>query len=1745
MSHKYISYLLTVLLLSFSFIAQAQTTDTTPPTIDSITAPDRVSGTFTITIQFSENVTDFTLGDISAVGNGTASNFSGSDGDDRYNVDITPSAFAPEGVLTINMAIGSNAFMDLSMNGNAVIDAMFNIIIDRTAPRLEDINRYEPSTLVTNADTLTWEVVFSENVSNVDASDFSLDFNLVGVTGSLTVAPVMGDASRYRVTASGADLVDLGLGDDVIVDLNIDTGRNIADLAGNSLAVLRPTGSLQEYIVENEAPRLDRVSRMTPTAEVTDADTLTWLVVFNDDIKTVDASDFSLDFSPVGATGSLALAPVVGNASRYRVTASGGDLAALNATVSLSIDTGHGIIDLAGNPLTNPAPLGVVESYMLDNAPTVTIDNAPTETSGDFMVDINFNEDVMGFAMGDIALVNGMLRAGSLMGSGSSYTAIIMPNAGLLGGDMITINIAAAAAMDLAGNQNTAATEVTVDFTPVDTTPPTVMINNAPTETSGDFPVTIKFSEDVTGFAMGDIALVNGMLRAGSLMGSGSSYTAIIMPNAGLLGGDMITINIAAAAAMDLAGNQNTAATEVTVDFTPADTTPPTVMINNAPTETSGDFPVTIKFSEDVTGFAMGDIALVNGMLRAGSLMGSGSSYTAIIMPNAGLSGGDMITINIAAAAAMDLAGNQNTAATEVTVDFTPVDTTPPTVMINNAPTETSGDFPVTIKFSEDVTGFAMGDIALVNGMLRAGSLMGSGSSYTAIIMPNAGLSGGDMITINIAAAAAMDLAGNQNTAATEVTVDFTTFAVTSINRMTPPDQFTNADSLTWDVIFSEDVNNVDVGDFDLVGTTGMLTVTAVVGDASRYEVMASGGNLATLNGTVSLSIDAGHDIENTAGNALISTAPANPQSYMVDNIVPMISENTAVATPTNNTTPEYVFNSSEAGTITYGGACSSATGTATAIIGTTITFNQELMDGSFVPLPEGDYTNCTITVTDPAGNESTPALMVTPFTIDTTGPTVDTIVATTAAGSYGIGQTVAIEVTFSEPVEVTGLPVLSLNNNGGQAVYSSGSGSSTLVFSYTVSSGQGTANLDYSGTDALNLAGASINDLSGNSATPDLPPPDADGLRNNTAELISIIAPGVILVSGDSGSYRAGDIVTIHVQFSQQIMVSPDIGLPIDEILRLTLETGDVDRMARFSRLTNTNIMSDTLEFIYRVEEGDRSQDLAYTAINALVAIGGTRVTSTIGEDVILTLPELRSANSLAGSSEIVVGVLIEEQNARLNEMLLPKIAQVMSAVTVDAITRRIEEASDSRDQTASVSSSVSAILPTGLPALKDMDLSWLKSFAYDFLIAKAEQSARSGSIDLDSALGSGFDIKGMLGGFDIKHMLGNSEFAIPLNASGGDGTGSGATSNMVLWGNGDYSNLSDNDDGLDYDGDIYSINVGIDSQINQETLLGISVNWSNSDFDYRDATTAQSGDYGYQLYGINPYISWSPQGLGGGNLWATVGYGIGEIENQIEGIEKVETDTRQYQFSGGGRYILTSSADQSSQLSIKGDLTLLRIDVDRSAGFFANDVDSQSFRLLLQGSSVFDKGSYSFSPSLEGGLRYDLGDGDTGGGIELSPAFTYKSLDDHILIEGRGRYLIAGQHDQWGLSVLARIDQARHGRGLSFSMHPTWGQSQAQAQQLTAYSGSRFNDYRAAKAEAQMKTELSYGMHMSHILGQTMLLTPYAEFTLGENARYYQFGQRLSIGELLSLSFKLSHHQRRGYVDDNHLGLESAIKF
>ena len=90
-----------------------------------------------------------------------------------------------------------------------------------------------------------------------------------------------------------------------------------------------------------------------------------------------------------------------------------------------------------------------------------------------------------------------------------------------------------------------------------------------------------------------------------------------------------------------------------------------------------------------------------------------------------------------------------------------------------------------------------------------------------------------------------------------------------------------------------------------------------------------------------------------------------------IDTTAPTIAEVTTVTTPTTDTTPDYTFSSDEAGTITYGGSCSSSTTSATSDNNTII------LDS----LSDGTYSDCTITVTDTSGNVSN-TLTITSFVV-------------------------------------------------------------------------------------------------------------------------------------------------------------------------------------------------------------------------------------------------------------------------------------------------------------------------------------------------------------------------------------------------------------------------------------------------------------------------------------------------------------------------------------------------------------------------------------------------------------------------------------------------------------------------------------------------------------------------------------------------------------------------------------------
>jgi hypothetical protein len=271
--------------------------------------------------------------------------------------------------------------------------------------------------------------------------------------------------------------------------------------------------------------------------------------------------------------------------------------------------------------------------------------------------------------------------------------------------------------------------------------------------------------------------------------------------------------------------------------------------------------------------------------------------------------------------------------------------------------------------------------------------------------------------------------------------------------------------------------------------------------------------------------------------------------------------------------------------------------------------------------LANGTAYTFTSTATNGAGTSSSSSASssATPIAIP---PTVTAVNSTTADGSYKVGDTISIQVTFSESVIVTGTPQLTLETGSTDRVlnYASGSGTSSLTFTYTVQSGDTSADLDYASTSALALNGGSINDSAGNTGVLTLPSLGASGsLSANKAIAIDTTLPTLTSFSSTTpdGAYKAGSTINITATLSEAVTAAASI--------TVTLDNGKIVVLTH-------NALNNTLTGTYTVAAGDTSADL--TVSSYVLTSAPTDAAGNIMTDV--SVPS--GANNLADTKAIVV---------------------------------------------------------------------------------------------------------------------------------------------------------------------------------------------------------------------------------------------------------------------------------------------------------------------------------------------------------------------------------------------------------------------------------------------------------------------------------------------------------------------------
>ena len=232
---------------------------------------------------------------------------------------------------------------------------------------------------------------------------------------------------------------------------------------------------------------------------------------------------------------------------------------------------------------------------------------------------------------------------------------------------------------------------------------------------------------------------------------------------------------------------------------------------------------------------------------------------------------------------------------------------------------------------------------------------------------------------------------------------------------------------------------------------------------------------------------------------------------------------------------------------------------------------------------------------------------------------------------TYASGETIRIRVFFTEAIKVTGSPQLALTVGSAVRVaeFDELAGLDSLLFRYVVQeSDRDDDGITVAG-DALRLDGGTIRDAADNDAklTMNAITNAAEHKVNGqTTDRTPPVVQSVAIVS--DGVYAYADHVLVVVTFSEPVEVT---GAP-----QLALDIGGATRTAGVSAEMPAN--SATLQFIYRVQAGDRDDDGIGIPANALRLNGGT-IRDGAGNDAVLDTSEVPSAPGHVVDPGILIG--------------------------------------------------------------------------------------------------------------------------------------------------------------------------------------------------------------------------------------------------------------------------------------------------------------------------------------------------------------------------------------------------------------------------------------------------------------------------------------------------------------------------
>ena len=461
-------------------------------------------------------------------------------------------------------------------------------------------------------------------------------------------------------------------------------------------------------------------------------------------------------------------------------------------------------------------------------------------------------------------------------------------------------------------------------------------------------------------------------------------------------------------------------------------------------------------------------------------------------------------------------------------------------------------------------------------------------------------------------------------------------------------------------------------------------------------------------------------------------------------------------------------------------------------------------------------------------------------------------------------------------------------------------------------------------------------------------------------------------------------------------------------------------------------------------------------------------------------------------------------QRAGRLNTRVLPHVAAAMTSSTVSAIAGRVDAVANGmgmerRVETNGLSSMAASLSAPGMGGLG---------------LAQGDQAG-------------------------LAALFGGTSFTMPFGAP--DAQQQSATGmQLASWGAGEYHHLGEpGASAVDWKGNMVSAHAGVDVRIGPDLLAGVAGSYNSGSFDFTDKTGASAvkGTYGTTMTSVHPYLAWF-SGARGTSVWGSAGLGRGEIEvdDAREGLRT--SPASMLTGAGGAGYQLFSSGLRGVRVKAEGWYG--RVKVDGDARIEAVTLDMQRGKLALELTQGFrtDTG-HEMALLLEGGMRYDNGDGVNGASAEVGGGLRYTNSGLGLTAEGRGRFVISARdgYEEWGLGGMLQFDPAARGQGLSIQVAPSYGNHRSGVNQLWERGVYDAVGGHHPGMGPNVDGEVAYG-----IAG---LGTPYGGFHLAESGmRAFSSGVRYDLGASVGLRLEGTRRESGLGGAKHSVGVRGRIK-